>query len=84
MLSSYEQKQDKQDIASTHHQFSIVSPDGTVASFSFREHTSTIITPAAPRQKEHNTLISTYRNMQEARHGTYRHQKIGKLSEIRI
>ena len=37
MLSSYEQKQDKQDIASTHHQFSIVSPDGTVASFSFRE-----------------------------------------------
>ena len=29
MLSSYEQKQDKQDIASTHHQFSIVSPDGT-------------------------------------------------------
>ena len=43
MLSSYEQKQDKQDIASTHHQFSIVSPDGTVASFSFREQTSTII-----------------------------------------
>lgn len=35
MLSSYEQKQDKQDIASTHHQFSIVSPDGTVASFPF-------------------------------------------------
>ena len=43
MLSSYEQHNDKQDIA-THHQFSIVSPDGTV--FSFREQTSTIITPA--------------------------------------
>ena len=81
MLSSYEQKQDKQDIASTHHQFSIVSPDGTVASFSFREQTSTIITPAAPRQKEHNTLISTYRNMQEARKGQYLYQK-GLLNEV--
>lgn len=81
MLSSYEQKQDKQDIASTHHQFSIVSPDGTVASFSFREQTSTIIPPAAPRQKEHNTLISTYRNMQEARKGQYLYQK-GLLNEV--
>ena len=67
MLSSYEQRNDQQDI-STHHQFSIVSPDGSVASFSFREQTSTIITPAAPRPKDHNTLISTYRNMQEAEH----------------
>ena len=38
MLSSYEQKQEKQDIASTHHQFSIVSPDGTVARFSSSSH----------------------------------------------
>ena len=80
MLSSYEQRNDQQDI-STHHQFSIVSPDGSVASFSFREQTSTIITPAAPRPKDHNTLISTYRNMQEARKGQYLYQK-GLLNEV--
>ncbi len=80
MLSSYDQRNDQQDIT-THHQFSIVSPDGSVASFSFREQTSTIITPAAPQPKDHNTLISTYRNMQEARKGQYLYQK-GLLNEV--
>ena len=98
MLSSYNQQQDNQDIAT--HQFSIVSPDGTVASFSFREQTSTIITPAKPRLKDHNTLISTIplskrsversypqhaqQGQQSPRIGAHRHQEAGRLPEIGI
>lgn len=37
LLSEYEQNNQTKDVVSTHRQFSIVAPDGTVANFSFRE-----------------------------------------------
>ncbi len=78
-LSTFNKDREKQSITSTQHHYSIVSPDGSV--FTFKEQTSTIVPPAAPQPKDRNTLINTYRNMQEARKGQYLYQK-GLLNEV--
>ena len=83
LLSEYEQNNQTKDVVSTHRQFSIVAPDGTVANVTCREQTSTIMLRPSirPIKKEDNTLINTYKNMQEVLKGQYLYQK-GLLNEV--
>ena len=72
------------DVISTHHQFSIVSPDGTVSNFSFKELTSTIMMQpkvSVTPKEDNNSITKTYRGMQEMLKGQYLYQK-GLLDEV--
>ncbi len=62
----------------TQTQLSIVSSEGVL---SVREQSSTIIPPTVSQQKSKNSLINTYRTMQEARKGQYLYQK-GLLNDV--
>ncbi len=73
----YAQSYNRSNIT-TQTQISIVSSDGVL---SVREQTSTIIPPAVSKQKSKNSLINTYRTMQEARKGQYLYQK-GLLNDV--
>ena len=71
------------DIVSQHG-FSIVSPDGTVSNFSFREQTSTILMKpkiSGTTGKDYNSITNTYKGMQEMLKGQYLYQK-GLLDEV--
>ncbi len=73
---AYAQGYKSQNIT-TQTQISIVSSEGVL---SVREHSSTII-PSKSQQESRNSLIKTYRAMQEARKGQYLYQK-GLLNDV--
>ena len=85
LLSSYGNRNQNQDLVTLRHQFSIETPDGAITGFSFLREQSdiTFFPPAKPASpnKNSNSLIDSYSNLQELLKGKYLYQR-GLLNEV--